>query len=170
MEGAAMLSDQPNEHTEEESPPPTIQHVPTMPFAVQLQDIVPVEIVARRRFPVEMVGPAIEPAAQLNIGEPIINPETLQAQILLEAQISLSDASHPFEISFKLAGLFNYASGYNPEMVRQFLQHGSLSFMLPSARELLLSLCIRLQLPQIMLPLVQLTPPTTDTKAETTTQ
>ncbi len=166
-----MLSDQPNKHTKEESPSPAIQHIPTMPFAVQLQDIVPVEIVARRRFPVEMVGPAIETATHLNIGEPIINPETLQAQILLEAQIGLSDASHPFEISLKLAGLFSYASEYNPEMVRQFLQQGSLSIMLPSVRELLLSLCTRLQIPQIMLPLVQLAPPpTADAKAETTTQ
>ncbi len=166
-----MLSDQPNEHTKEESPPPAIQHIPITPFAVQLQNIVPVEIVAKRRFPVEMVGPAIETATQLNIGEPIINPETSQAQILLEAQIKLSDASHPFEISFKLAGLFNYASEYNPEMVRQFLQQGSLSIMLPSVRELLLSLCTRLQLPQIMLPLVQLAPPpTADAKPETTTQ
>jgi len=46
-------------------------------------------------------------------------------------------------------------------MVQNFLQQGSLSVMLPSARELLLSLCTRLQVPMVVLPLVQLGPPTT---------
>jgi preprotein translocase subunit SecB len=172
-----MPSDQSKKHgmdegtTSKDSTPFGVQPFPLPLFAVQLQNILPVEIVAKR-FPEDMITTAIPsatqlnlPAVQLNVGEPTINTETQQAQVVMEIHVS-SDEPPLFEISLKLVGLFTYASEYNLETVRQFLQFGSLSVILPSARELLLSLCTRLQIPMIILPLVQLAPPPPDTKAK----
>jgi len=106
------------------------------------------------------------PAIELNLEEPIIKNDTQQAQINMNIHVHSTDSPPLFEISLKLAGLFTYNANYNQETVLQFLRFGSLSVMLPFARELLLSICIRLQMPLIALPLIELAPPPTDTKAE----
>ena len=158
-----------------ESPSPSvIQPIPLPLFAVQLQNILPVEIVAKR-FPEDIatspLGQMNPPNAQLNIGEPEIDSETQQAQVLMEIKVEPIDEPRQFEISIKLLGLFTYSPEYSLEGVRQFLQQGSLSVLLPSARELLLSLSTRLQIPLIVLPLVQLAPPPApDIQAEDTPQ
>lgn len=160
--------------TPESSSPSRVQHIPLPLFAVQLQNILLVEIVAKRFPENAAIPPTAEtnpPNAQLTIGEPAIDAKTRQAQVLLEIKVEPVDEPRLFEISLKLVGLFTYLPEYSLEMVRQFLQQGSLSVMLPFARELLFSLCTRLQIPFIVLPLVQLAPPLTpDTKAEDTPQ
>ncbi len=159
------------ESTTQESPSLSdTKPIPLSLFAVQLQNILPVEIVAKR-FPenaaTSQTAPLNLPNAQLNIGEPTIDIETRQAQVLMEIKVEPVDEPRLFEISLKLVGLFSYSEEYSLEAVRQFLQQGSLSFMLPFARELVFSLCTRLQIPLIVLPLVQLaSPPIPDTKTE----
>ena len=158
-----------------ESPSPSgIQPIPLPLFAVQLQNILPIEIIARR-FPEgdtpTSSGQIHPPSAQLNISEPELDVETRQAQVLMEVKVDPVEEPRLFEISAKLVGLFSYSPEYSQESVRQFLQQGSLSVMLPTARELLLSLSTRLQIPLIVLPLVQLTPPpVSDVKAEDTSE
>lgn len=166
-----MFSDQTDEHLPEKTPPSGTQQLPLLPFAVQLQNIFPVEI-AVKRFPTEKaidIASVISTAhTQLNLGDLSIDPEILQAQIHLEVRVSFPHEPRLFEIYFKLVGIFSYTQEYSLEMVQYFLQQGSLSVMLPSARELLLSLCIRLQIPMVVLPLVQLSPslPSFDTQTE----
>ena len=160
-----MFSDFPGESQAEESALSDIQPLPLLPFAVQLQNIFPIEIVARR-FPVDravdLASVVVSNAStQLNLGGLGIDLETSQAQVQLDVNVNFPQEPRLFEISFKLLGIFSYPRDYEPEMVQYFLQQGSLSVMLPSARELLLSLCTRLQVPMVVLPLVQLGPPTT---------
>ncbi len=76
------------------------QPISLLPFAVQLQNILPVEIIARR-FPIDLASIVALPVTQLNLSEPIIDNETLQAQITLEFQVNFSEEPRPFEISFK---------------------------------------------------------------------
>ncbi|MEO8957047.1 MAG: hypothetical protein ABI396_05160 [Ktedonobacteraceae bacterium] len=157
-----MFSDQLNEHLGEDASPPNSQTLPLLQFPVQLQNIFPAGIVANR-FPldkaVDMASVVTTAHTQLNLGELAIDQEALQAQISLELHVSFSQEPRLFEIYFKMIGIFSYVQEYPLEMVQQFLQQGSLGVMLPSARELLLSLCTRLQVPMIVLPLVQLIPP-----------
>ena len=147
----------------EDVAPSDIQPLRLMPFAVQLQNILPIEIMAKR-FPVDssvdLTGIVVSNArTQLNLGGLEIDSEVLQAQVLLDVNVTFPHEPRLFEISFKLLGIFSYAQHYEPHMVQSFLQQGSLGVMLPSARELLLSLCTRLQVPMVVLPLIQLTPP-----------
>jgi hypothetical protein len=74
-----MQIDQSGNHSLEENAEghptlPGLQSIPLLPFAVQLQNIFPVEIVARR-FPVDMASVIATPTTQLNVGEPIIDAE-----------------------------------------------------------------------------------------------
>ena len=58
-----------SEHQTENSVSSSIQSIPILPFAVQLQNIFPVEIVAKR-FPVDMTSIAVSSAnTQLNLGD-----------------------------------------------------------------------------------------------------
>jgi preprotein translocase subunit SecB len=160
-----MFSDLPNEHSPESPLEDVsvsgIQPLPVSPFAVQLQNIFPVEITTKR-FPVDKAVDlaSVMPSARLraNLGDMGVDTEALQAQVSLEVHVSFPPELRLFEIYFKLVGIFNYRQDYQLEMVQQFLQQGSLGVMLPSARELLLSLCTRLQVPMIVLPLMQLAP------------
>jgi len=131
------------------------------PFAVQLQNIVPVEIVAKR-FPVE-ISNNTQINIQLNLTELHVDSHNLQAQVIMDAIVETSPEPRPFELSCRMVGVFIYASEYPEEDVRQFLHQGSVGVMLPFVRELIFSLCGRLQIPPIMLSLIQLAPPT-DTK------
>ena len=81
-------------------------------------------------------------------------------------QVDFANEPRPFEISFKLLGIFTYGLEYNLETLNLFLTQGSLSIMLPFARELLTSICTRLQVPPMLLPLIQLTPHPTMNNAE----
>lgn len=155
----------------EENTQPGIQPLALPLFAVQLQNVVPIEIVARR-FSGNKNSIALStdtqinpPAVQLNLEEPLILNGAHQAQLLFNIQVLSNDIPPLFEISLKLAGLFTYDANYDRDMVRQFLRLGSLSVILPFARELLLSICTRLQIPLIALPLIQLAPSPTDTHA-----
>jgi preprotein translocase subunit SecB len=134
-------------------------------FAVQLQNIIPLEVVARRfpsvisGVPTSLSGQGSQPQVQLNIEEPSIEAEKLQAQVAMDVHVSSTDLSFSFEISLKLLGFFTFAADYDVEFVRTFLRQGTLSVMLPVARDLLMNLCAQLQVPLIVLPLVQLAPP-----------
>ena len=153
-----MFSDQQDTHLTEEPSSPSIQQIHILPFAVQLQNIFPVEVMAKR-FPVDVPNMIIPNfSTQINLSDLSINPEALVAQIHLEVRVSFPSEPRMFEIYFKLVGIFTYTKEYSPEKVQYFLQQGSLSVMLPSARELLLSLCTRLQIPVVVLPLVQVSP------------
>jgi preprotein translocase subunit SecB len=103
----------------------------------------------------------------INLSGLEIDMETCQAQIYLEVHVSFQQEPRLFDIRFELLGIFNYAQDCPLETVQRFLQRESLSVMLPSARELLLSLCTRLQVPIVVLPLARLVPsslsPTTET-------
>jgi preprotein translocase subunit SecB len=94
---------------------------------------------------------------QLNVSDINIDSNTLQAQTILNVKVDPEPRS--FELFIKLVGLFSYSSEYKREEVQQYLQHGSISVLLPYARELVTSLCTRLQIPIVMLPLIQLADP-----------
>jgi hypothetical protein len=87
-----MFSDLPKEPHAEEIAPSDSQQLLLLPFAIQLQNIFPIEIVARR-FPVDS---AIDLASmvmsntstQLNLGSLGIDLETSQAQIQLEVKVN----------------------------------------------------------------------------------
>ena len=129
-----------------------------LPFDVQLQNIFTIEIVAKR-FPVDFPSFPISPNVGLNVSEIHVDEEKLQAQVILDMHVEFAEEPRPFEISFRLLGSFTYTKEYNTEALHLFLNQGSLSIILPFARELLTSLCIRLQIPPLLLPLIQLTPP-----------
>ena len=155
---------------------PGIQPFALPLYAVQLLNVVPIEIVARR-FPGKENSVTLStdtqinpPTVQLNLEEPLLLNELHQAQALFNIHVRSTDMPPLFEISLKLASLFTYDANYEQELVRQFLRQGSLSVILPFARELLLSICTRLQIPLIALPLIQLAPPPTDRHAEDTPQ
>ncbi|MGH2493372.1 MAG: hypothetical protein ACRDIV_01580 [Ktedonobacteraceae bacterium] len=160
----------------EQSVQPGIQPYALPFFAVQLQNVVPIDILARR-FPGDKNSITLSPdtqisppAVHINLEEPVLKSEFRQAQVLMNLQVLSTDIPPLFEISLKLAGGFTYNANYGEEQVIQFLRSGSLSVMLPFARELLLSICNRLQMPMIALPLILLAPPPTDTQAGDTAQ
>lgn len=163
-----MLSDQPNQQAADESVvakeeiTPDTQPLYLLPFGIQLQNIFSIEINARRS-PAETVN---SPIARLNISEIQIDAENLRAQAVLEVHVGFSDEPRPFEISFKMVGLFIYTQEFSTESLHTFLAQGSLSVMLPFARELLLSLCNRLQIPPLILALTQLAPPPSMTETK----
>ena len=125
------------------------------PFAIQLVNVVPIEIVARR-FPVESNDTNIN--INLNVVGISIDSDSQQAQVILEMKLEPSQEPRFFEIFFRIVGLFSYSLEYDPTEVHEFLQQGSLSILLPFVRELVLNFSTRLQIPPIMLSLVQLTP------------
>ncbi len=148
-----MQPEQSSQHLKHEEQPAYF-----LPFDVQLQNIAAIEIVAKR-FPVDFSQTQLSPNVGLNVSEVHVDKEKLQAQVILNMQIEFTTEPHPFEISFRLLGIFTYTPEYSTEMLHLFLTQGSLSMMLPFARELLASLCIRLQVPPLLLPLIQLAPP-----------
>jgi len=158
-----MSSDQPPQDTskmEENASLPSLSN--EQPFPIQLLEIFPIEIVARR-FPRPVSTPPASINVQFNLTELSISPESLQAQVALEVRVEPDEEKHSFEIFFKLLALFSYGAEHTPEMVRQLIQPGVFNLMIPFVRELILSLSTRLHLPPIVLSLVPLTsPPTTE--------
>ena len=148
-----------NEHPTEEVLALGAVDLPLLPFAVQLQNIFPVDIVAKR-YPMDDIADISSVVStvhtRINLSEFEIDRETSHAQIFLEVHVNFQQEPRLFDVYFKLVGVFSYNQDCQPEIVQHFLQQGSLSVMLPSARELLLSLCTRLQVPIVVLPLIQL--------------
>lgn len=139
----------------ENTAPKEIRPISLSRFAIQLQNVVPLEIVAKR-FPLEM-GTNPQVNLQINIDGIHIDSSTSQAQTILNVNIEPEPRS--FELFIKIVGLFSYSPNYSLEEVQQYLRHGSISVLLPFARELATSLCTRLQIPIVMLPLIQLADP-----------
>lgn len=129
--------------------------LPFLPFEVQLQNVFATEIIARQ-FPVQTDE---QPEAKLSIEDIGIDEATFDASAVLSVEVKFAEEPRPFEISFKLLGQFSYDSDLTPVQVDRFLKEGSLSILLPFAREMLFSLCTRLQIPPVMLPMVKLVPP-----------
>lgn len=125
-----------------------------LPFDVQLQNTFCIEIIARR-FPVDI---ETMPHVEVSLEEAQVDSQSSRAQVTLHVQTVSDNNSPPFDISFKLLGTFIYSENYQEEEVRLFLEQGSLSILLPFARELLLSICNRLQVPSMVLTMVQLAP------------
>ena len=148
-----MQSEQPLQPVENEE-----RSISILPFDVQLQNIFATEVVAKR-FPIEVYSTQSSPNVELSVSEVQVNKDGLRAQVVLNVEIKFVDEPRPFEISFRLLGAFIYKPEYSIETLQMFLEQGSLSVMLPFARELLASLCIRLQVPPLLLPLIQLAPP-----------
>jgi preprotein translocase subunit SecB len=155
-----VMDDRPNQRELEDkgTTSSSIKPIALQTFAVQMIDIFPVEIVARR-FPVAVQNISAPISVQFNIADLGVNPENLQAQVTLDVKVASNGEPGLFEIQFKLVAIFTYSPEYTQEMVGQFLHQGSLSLMLPFARELVLSLSTRLRLPPIILSLVQLSSP-----------
>jgi len=155
-----MGSDQSDQHPEEEralvkeDEPQAQKPIYFLPFDVQLQNTFCIEILARR-YPVDI---ATMPHVHVSLEEAQVDLQSSQAQVTLHIQTVSDDYPPPFDISFKLLGLFSYSENYHEEEVRLFLEQGSLSILLPFARELLFSICARLQVPPMILTLVQLAP------------
>lgn len=135
------------------------------PFAIQLLNVVPIEIVARR-FPVESSDISIN--INLNLVEISIDSDSFRAQVILEIKLEPSHEPRLFEIFSRIVGLFSYSPEYESNKVQELLQQGSLNVLLPFVRELVVSLSTRLQIPPIMLSLVQFaSPPDTTKKGDT---
>ena len=163
-----MLPDQSPRSVGDEEATPDMQPLYAMPFAIQLQNTFFIEIVARRS-PIATEAP---PEVRFNISDIQIDPETFRAQATLNMHIGYPQDPPPFEISFKMLGQFTYTQEYTTEMVHMYLEQASLSIMLPFARELILSLCTRLQVPPIMLAMLRVVPhpATVERKEENTPQ
>lgn len=146
-----------NLNHESSGAPPDLP-ISLIPFAIQLQNVVPIEISAKR-FPVNLV-PDTPLNSEINIVGLYIDPDNRQAQIILETKIEPINDPKPFEIILKVVGLFTYSDRYSPDDVQKYLQAGSISVLLPFIRESIFQLSMRLQISPIMLPLIQLADPT----------
>src|SRR2546429_2266310 len=157
-----MPSDEPQQHSDdnvvEDSTELKAQTLHALPLSIQLRNIFVIEIITKR-FPVALQDTlANTTQTNLNMEEIQVDPENFQAQAILAVHVEITDEPRPFEISFKLVGHFTYSQENTVEMVQQFLNFGSLSVMLPFARELLISLCTRLQIPILILQIIQIAP------------
>lgn len=149
--------DQPPEEEKElvkEAASKALRPIYFLPFDVQLQNTFCIEIAARR-FPIDI---ELMPHVQVSLEEAQVDIQSSRAQITLYIRTISDKQPPPFYISFKLLGAFTYSENYREDEVRLFLEQGSLSILLPFARELLLSICNRLQVPPMLLTIVQLTP------------
>jgi preprotein translocase subunit SecB len=125
-----------------------------LPFDIQLQSTCVSEIIARK-FPLlvsESSGP-FNPNISLGLTNIQIDEKNLLAQVILSVQIGFPTEPKLFDISFGILGLFTYTSTYPIDQVRLYLEQGSFSILLPFARELLASLCTRLQVPVFYIPM-----------------
>jgi preprotein translocase subunit SecB len=158
-----MGSDQPHQDVGEkwsigeEDQQKVLKPVYFLPFDVQLQNTFCIEMIAKR-FP---VANASIPHINVGLEDAQVNAEESKAQIILHLQTVFNNESGdspPFNIAFKIIGIFTYTQNHEEKDVRMFLEQGSLSILLPFARELLVSICTRLQIPPMILAMVQLAP------------
>ena len=139
-----MPSEQEGSHSGSESANASgSQPTPLPLFAVQPQNIIPVEIIARRFFTpstdsaIPLPEQFAPPSVQFTLEEPTIQSEGQQAQILMNVQVLSTNEPFRYEISLKLLGLFAFKQEYAVEFVRAFLQQGALSVTPKSLRRLL---------------------------------
>ncbi len=134
---------------------PTRDGLPFLPSEIQQHNIFVIEMIAKR-FP---VNASEMPAAELSIADVQVDDKSQQAQVVLSVSLQFTTEPHPFDISFKILSEFTYTPQISQKEVIRFLELSSMSIMLPFARELLLSICMRLQIPPVILPMVKLAPP-----------
>ena len=133
-----------------------------LPFAIQLQKAFPVEMIAKR-FPLAIPeNHILIPDLNISLDNVQVDEEHTQAQVVLRISVNFPTEPRLFEISFGLLGLFTYTPSYTSEMVRSYLEQGSLSVLLPFARELLASLCMRMQVPILLIPMLPIAPSQSD--------
>jgi preprotein translocase subunit SecB len=131
-----------------------------LPYEIQLQNTFAVEISAKK-FPISLSeedSAQLSPDINLSFQNIQVNEQSFEAQVLLAAHISFPSDPRLFEISFKLLGLFTYTDNFTTEQVHMYLEKGALSILLPFARELLSSICIRLQVPVFLIPMIPISP------------
>jgi preprotein translocase subunit SecB len=129
------------------------------PFEIQLVDAFPTEIIARR-FPVSVPeGLNLSVAVNFSLENRHIDEENLLAQVVLAVKVDFPTEPRLYEISFGILGLFRYQPPYTAEMVYAYLENGPLSILLPLARELLASLCMRIRVPLLYIPMYPIVPP-----------
>lgn len=156
-----MIPGQSFEHPEGEhkalegSAEPRKDPLPFLPSEIQQHNIFVIEVAAKR-FPVHINE---MPCAELAIADVQVDDASQQAQVVLSVSLQFDNEPHPFDISFRLLSEFTYDPQVSKIDVIRFLEMGSMSIMLPFAREVLLSICMRLQVPPIILPMVKLAPP-----------
>jgi preprotein translocase subunit SecB len=128
-----------------------------LPFDIQIKNICPVEIFAKK-FPAETPEDAdlLSPDVKLSLTNIQIDEQNFRAQVLLSTEISFSTEPRLCEISFGILGLFTYAPNYTTSQVRFYLKSGAYSVLLPFVRELLTSLCTRIQVPVFYLPIISI--------------
>jgi preprotein translocase subunit SecB len=141
--------------------------IPFLHFSVQLQSVFAIEINAKRFPVVQKDSNSSNVENHLSIEGIEVNEELSVAQAILSVQVFPTDEQRLFEIAFKQVGLFTYSKDYSPEMVQTFLQQGSLSVMLPFAREMLASICTRLHIPTVLLPMIPIAPTTINSTSKT---
>lgn len=146
-----------SEHDEDASEQQRLP-ISLLPFAVQLQDVVSIDIVARR-FPVDL-PPGMSVNIHTNIDGIAVDAEQRRAQVIVMTDVEPTATPPSFEISVRVLGLFTYSDEYKADDVKVYLEAGSLSLMLPFIRELIHHLSTRLQIPAIVLPLIKLADPT----------
>ncbi|HEY4034753.1 MAG TPA: hypothetical protein VGL94_12390 [Ktedonobacteraceae bacterium] len=130
-----------------------------LPFEIQLVDAFPTEIVARR-FPASIPeGLNLNVAVNFSLENRHIDEDNLLAQVVLAVKVDFPTEPRLYEISFGILGLFSYKPPYTAEMVYAYLENGSLSILLPLARELLASLCMRIRVPLLYIPMYPIVPP-----------
>src|SRR5260370_32745895 len=128
-------------------------------FEIQLVDAFPMEIIARR-FPVSIPeGLNLSVAVNFSLENRHIDEENLLAQVVLAIKVDFPTEPRLYEISFGILGLFSYQPPYTTEMVYAYLENGPLSILLPLARELLASLCMRIRVPLLYIPIYPIAPP-----------
>lgn len=156
-------SEQSSGHSPEEQEQMMSQYL--LPAAIQFQSAFVIEIIAKR-YPVE-ISPDLAAHTSFNLENIALDENNFVAQVTLGVSITTQNEPKPFDLSFKIVGSFIHSPDMPRDVVLQFLNQGSLGVLLPFARELLMSLCMRFQIPIIILPMIQLTlPPSGETPSE----
>ncbi len=99
-----MSSDKSSQHISEDtsevnSPVSSgIQPVPLQLFAIQPLDVYPIEVIAKK-FPVAINELPLTVNIQFNIAELNLDPESLQAQLILETKVESAEEPKVFEMS-----------------------------------------------------------------------
>jgi len=128
-----------------------------LPASIQLEAAFPIEIVARR-YPVVVQQGEVAVSTSLSLDEIQIDTENHRAQAVFGVQITFPEDVKPFDISFKIIGIFVCDPQHSQEELYSILQLSSVGVLLPFARQLLMDLCSRLQVPIIVLPMIRVEP------------
>ena len=131
------------------------QDLPLSLGPVQLRDVFPVELTAKRNKQMQASG---EAAAQIS-GPTILRPEDPAqdnvAQVEMGASIGFSSDTGPFEIAVKIVGIFEQVEQI-PDGVSlpDYLSQVSLTLLLPFLREQIFTLSTQLRIGPVLLPIV----------------